>query len=443
MTVVVVGDCLLDIDMVGTASRLCPDAPAPVIDIDREQLRPGGAGLAAALIAADGVPVRLVTAIAADHDGRRLRDALQGMDVVAGPASAPTPVKTRLRCAGQSLARMDCGPRGDAPVATDEMIEALWSADAVLVADYGRGLARDARLRDALRELAKRVPVVWDPHPRGPEPVAGVWLATPNAAEAEAAAGTADHYRAAAVLRDKWSVDAIAVTVGSRGAILDAGGLPVAIPAPRVPVLDPCGAGDKFAGTVTARLHAGDSTVDAVRSGTHAAARFLADGGAAGFDAAAPIQLRQGDARSVIAAVRARGGTVVATGGCFDLVHAGHTRTLAAARALGDCLVVCVNSDRSVRRLKGPDRPLMSQQDRVELLMSLECVDAVAVFDEDDPMTVLEDLRPDVWVKGGDYREADLPEARLVRSWGGRTVLVPYHPGRSTSRLADALAKVG
>jgi rfaE bifunctional protein nucleotidyltransferase chain/domain len=286
--------------------------------------------------------------------------------------------------------------------------------------------------------------VVWDPHPRGPQPIAGACLATPNAAEATAASGTKDHYRAARILRDRWCVDAVAVTVGSRGAILDAGGLPMVMPAPQVPVADPCGAGDKFAGTVTTSLLAGYSTVDAVRTGIGAAAQFLADGGAATFGARTThLRPERRDARDVIANVRARGGTVVATGGCFDLVHVGHARTLAAARALGDCLVVCLNSDRSVRRLKGPDRPLMSQPDRVELLLSLQCVDAVAVFDEDDPIAVLDDLRPDVWVKGGDYHVADLPEADLLRTWGGRAVVVPYHVGRSTSRLADALSRVG
>jgi D-beta-D-heptose 7-phosphate kinase / D-beta-D-heptose 1-phosphate adenosyltransferase len=271
-----------------------------------------------------------------------------------------------------------------------------------------------------------------------------VTLATPNAAEAAAASGTQDNYRAARILRGKWSAGAVVVTTGCDGVVLDAGGLPVAVPAPQVAVLDPCGAGDRFAGTVTTGLLAKEYVVDSVRMAVDAAAAFLAEGGAGAFGTR-PARLRpeRGDARRVIANVRARGGSVVATGGCFDLVHAGHTRTLAAARKLGDCLVVCLNSDRSVRRLKGPDRPLMSQQDRTELLLSLECVDAVAVFDEDDPADVLDDLRPDIWVKGGDYEQADLPEADLVRSWGGRTVVVPYHPGRSTSSLAEALSRVG
>jgi rfaE bifunctional protein nucleotidyltransferase chain/domain len=145
---------------------------------------------------------------------------------------------------------------------------------------------------------------------------------------------------------------------------------------------------------------------------------------------------------AVVARTRAAGGIVVATGGCFDLLHTGHVRTLRAARALGDCLVVCLNSDRSVRRRKGPDRPINHQADRAELLAALHCVDAVAVFDTDTPIPLLDRLRPDLWVKGGDYTADGLPEADTVRAWGGRAVVVPYHAGRSTTRLATALAGI-
>ena len=138
------------------------------------------------------------------------------------------------------------------------------------------------------------------------------------------------------------------------------------------------------------------------------------------------------------ARVRAAGGTVVATGGCFDLLHAGHVRALRAARALGDCLIVCLNSDASVRRLKGPDRPLVEQGDRAAVLAGLACVDAVAVFGEDDPRTILRALRPHVWAKGGDYAATELPEAAVLAEWGGRAVIVPYVAGRSTSGLIDA-----
>ena len=145
-----------------------------------------------------------------------------------------------------------------------------------------------------------------------------------------------------------------------------------------------------------------------------------------------------GDATSVVAAVRARGGTVVATGGCFDVLHAGHVATLEGARGLGDALVVLLNSDDSVRRLKGAGRPVSTAEDRARVLLGLSCVDAVVVFEEDSPEAALADLRPDVWVKGGDYEGTDLPEAPLLRSWGGRVVLLPYLSGRSTTAVLQS-----
>jgi rfaE bifunctional protein nucleotidyltransferase chain/domain/rfaE bifunctional protein kinase chain/domain len=420
---VVVGDSLLDVDVLGHAERLCPDAPAPVLDVAEERSRPGGAGLAAALAAADGVDVTLVSAVADDEDGQRLRDELAHVPCVLGSSPAPTSVKTRLRCGGQSIARLDRGGGSGTPQATDDMLDAVLEADFVLVSDYGRGLARDERLRGV---LARR-PVVWDPHPRGPEPVPGARLVTPNAAEAKAFSGRGDPMDALQVLRERWRARAVVVTLGADGALLHGGGMPVAVPAPRVPVVDPCGAGDRFAVTVAARLMGGAAMDDAVADAVTSAAEFLRCGGASGFRHVDPV--------STVDAVRARGGVVVATGGCFDLLHAGHVRTLRAARALGDCLVVCLNSDSSVRRLKGPERPVTRQQDRVEVLRALGCVDDVVVFEDDTPERVLAALRPDVWVKGGDYSVDSLPEADLVAGWGGRTVVVPYHRGRSTTEM--------
>jgi len=139
-----------------------------------------------------------------------------------------------------------------------------------------------------------------------------------------------------------------------------------------------------------------------------------------------------------VAAMRARGATVVATGGCFDLLHAGHIETLRAARALGDYLVVCLNSDASVGRLKGAGRPLVPATDRVRVLEALECVDAVVVFDEDTPSAVLAKLQPQIWAKGGDYGGRTLPEASVLAEWGGQAVILPYLQGRSTSALVDA-----
>ena len=140
------------------------------------------------------------------------------------------------------------------------------------------------------------------------------------------------------------------------------------------------------------------------------------------------------------AAVRASGGVVVATGGCFDLLHPGHVQTLEAARALGDCLVVCLNSDASVRHLKGPDRPVLGVEDRAAVLRALRCVDAVLVFDEDTPAAALERLRPDVWAKGADYADRELPEAAVLARWGGEVVLLPFVDGKSSTRIIEEVS---
>ncbi|MCP2243804.1 D-glycero-beta-D-manno-heptose 1-phosphate adenylyltransferase [Lentzea aerocolonigenes] len=425
MKLVVVGDALLDVDVEGTVERLCPDAPAPVLDVVGEHARAGGAALAATMAARDGVDVMLVSALSEDSVGERVRSLID-VPLVFGRADS-IPVKTRLRCGGTSLARVDRGGAAGAPRVTDDMLDVVLSADFVLASDYGRGLLRDERLRSVLT----RVPVVWDPHPRGPAPVPGVRLATPNLPEATAFSGTADPDAAASELLSRWGARAVVVTMGSKGALLHCGGTPVAVPAPAVPVADPCGAGDRFAVAAAVRLAGGAAPDDAVADAVGAAAEFLARGGVSGMRA--PLS-------STVDSVRRRGGTVVATGGCFDVLHPGHVRMLAAARALGDCLVVCLNSDLSVRRLKGEGRPVNGQDERVEVLRALESVDDVVVFGEDTPEHVLGRLRPDIWVKGGDYTAELLPETAVVRRWGGRTVVVPYHRGHSTTEILSRRA---
>jgi D-beta-D-heptose 7-phosphate kinase/D-beta-D-heptose 1-phosphate adenosyltransferase len=425
--IVVVGDALLDVDLVGRAGRLCPDAPVPVVEDLHEVNRPGGAALAAALAAEEAGEVVLVTTFARDDGGALLERLLEerGVRVVGTRHLGVTTVKKRVRAAGQSLLRLDT--EGDAsPLMVDEeVLRTLTTAGTVLVSDYGRGVTSATRLREVLESVARQVPVVWDPHPRGGRPVAGARLVTPNQVEAATFACTEDPAAAtgtglaalsaqAALLVRSWSSHAVAVTLGKGGALVSHGeSSPSVVPARPVEAGDTCGAGDRFASRAATALAAG----------------------AVGADA--------GDRRGVPDRVRAAGGTVVATGGCFDILHAGHVATLEAARRLGDCLVVCVNSDASVRRLKGPGRPLVTQQDRVRVLAALECVDEVVVFDEDTPEQALRRLRPDVWVKGGDYAGAELPEAALLRSWGGQSVVVPYLEGRSTTGLVATAARSG
>ena len=459
MRIVVVGDVLLDVDLSGEATRLSPDAPVPVVDVSGIRRRAGGAGLVARMLAEDGWPVTLVTVLADDDAGRQLEAALAGVRLVAGPSSFPTPVKTRVRAGSHPVVRFDqgCG-RTPVPEITPAMLRAVEKAEAIIVADYGRGLAANAQLRELLAGLADEVPIVWDPHPAGAGPVPGVAVVTPNLSEAYKAAGSTSSPsvgensldgagEVAGILLDQWHSRAVLVTTGEHGAVLlrQRDRAPRRVPAPRVEVADPCGAGDRLAASLAVHLLGGRELEDAALLAVHEAADFLAAGGVASLaDPPQPGRRRHRTTEPLLLArsVRENGGMVVATGGCFDLLHAGHVRSLAAARELGDCLIVCLNSDDSVRRLKGEQRPIMNQQDRAELLLALESVDAVMIFNEDTPEAALDRLRPDIWVKGGDYRGARLPEAELVESWGGRCLTVPYHPARSTSVLAEALAKV-
>jgi D-beta-D-heptose 7-phosphate kinase/D-beta-D-heptose 1-phosphate adenosyltransferase len=450
---VVVGDALLDVDLVGTASRLTPDAPVPVVEEVERRERPGGAALAAVIAAAaTSREVVLVAPLDSDEGADRLRALLAGrVRLVEIPATGGTAVKQRVRAGDHSVVRIDSGPAvaslGPLPAEAAALIR---DAAAVLVADYGRGTTAAADVRAAL--AAARGPVVWDPHPRGADPVPSARLVTPNGAEAArvaSAAGTTEPGDSlpavgarAEVLIRHWGVGAVAVTLGSRGALLSYGeGAPMVVPAVPVTGGDPCGAGDSFAAAAALALADGAVTGEAVAAAVAAASAFVARGGASAWDASErgpePNLVAEPGVDGLIARVRAAGGTVVATGGCFDLLHPGHVATLRAARGLGDCLVVCINSDDSVRRLKGPPRPLVTATDRARVLEALEFVDAVVVFDEDTPAEVLDRIRPDVWAKGGDYAGADLPEAAVLRRWGGQAVVLPYLDGHSTTALVE------
>ncbi|MBA2445149.1 MAG: D-glycero-beta-D-manno-heptose 1-phosphate adenylyltransferase [Nocardioidaceae bacterium] len=468
---VVVGDALLDIDVVGRAERLSPDAPVPVLDSLVEHARPGGAALAALMAARDGHDVVLITAIGADAAGQQLRELLGDIQLIEVAYDGPTPVKRRVRAGRQPIARLDSGSTvGRYGEVACEAAGALAGAASVLVSDYGRGLTSVAALRDLLAERSPGIPSVWDPHPRGASPVAGIHLVTPNLNEARAWASRHDaaasdemtplaRTRAdATILARAWQPHAVVVTMGARGALLSyADGTPMVTPAPDVHCVDPCGAGDRFAVSAAVALGSGELLAEAVHAAVMSASAYVAAGGPCHLSshvppvvAWSPRQLppkitslssnRGQNVAELLESVRRHKGIVVATGGCFDVVHAGHVATLEAARRLGDCLVVCLNSDASVRRLKGHGRPLVSMADRALVLNALGCVDAVVIFDEDTPVTVLRQLRPDLWVKGGDYAGHTMPETAVLETWGGQTVALPYVRGHSTTQLVRAAA---
>lgn len=469
----VIGDALLDIDWEGEVRRVCRDAPAPVVDAPTERARPGGAGLSAVLAAEAGADVTLVTALSADEDGRRLAHLLSraGVTIVDLGLPGPTPVKLRLRSGAQSLARVD---RGCEPLVrpgrwTRAAGHAAAVADAILVSDYGRGIAALPTVAGGVPGGDPGPPLVWDPHSSGPRPPARAALVTPNEEEARLLAGEQQSASPAGSvpalvdltggLADQLGCP-VAVTAGARGAVLaERDALPVVVPT--LPAQgDVCGAGDAFSAHAALALADGASPRRSVEAGVAAAHAFVAGrgflaGGAAssprpgpqpgtapGGGTVIPLVAAPGLAPSDHVARRA-GGVVVAAGGCFDVLHAGHVRLLEQARRLGDHLVVLLNGDASVRALKGPGRPLNTLEDRAAVLRSLACVDDVIGFDEATPCSALADLQPHLFVKGADYEGADIEEREVMARWGGQVVLVPLVEGRSTTRLIHVAAAAG
>lgn len=303
---VVIGDALLDVDVRGTVSRRTPDGRAPVVDCADRRERPGGAALAALLAAAPGDrDVVLIAGLGDDEAGDRVAAMLDGrVRLVRLPLAGRTPEKTRVMTPAAMLLRLDTGPGRvlpDAvlpPAAAQSALAALAGAAAVLVADYGRGTSGHPQLSAALAQIAGRLPLVWDPHPRGGCPLAGARLVTPNEAEARAfaprglarAAAPGAVGRRARYLAQMWQVAGVAITLGSRGAVLASGPQPpTAIPAPRVSAPDTCGAGDSFAAAATRALADGLPLTAAVTRAVQAATQFVAAG------AAAEIRTQEGE----------------------------------------------------------------------------------------------------------------------------------------------------
>jgi D-beta-D-heptose 7-phosphate kinase/D-beta-D-heptose 1-phosphate adenosyltransferase len=452
---VVLGDSMLDIDIEGEASRLSPEAPVPVVDVNRQRRRPGGAGLAALLAARTGQEVVLITALGSDDLGDALRSLLADhVDVRSLPLDGSTVCKCRVAAGDVPMLRMDSGSgRARRTPLPPGVVRALASAGAILVADYGRGVAALPGIRQSLTPETNSIPVIWDPHPRGPVPVRGCALVTPNADEARLSSGADDPAEQGRRLCADWQAHAVAITIGDRGAVLTEADPPRSTHVPLFdsPKLGPgrvdtLGAGDQFAAAAAVALLEGADAREAVHVSVLSAAQFVRDGGASAISTVSgseaielAVRLAEpaglSDAFEVAARVRRAGGRLVATGGCFDLLHRGHISLLNQARALGDALVVCLNSDASVRRAKGTGRPVVPQQDRARVLNALAAVDGVAIFDEKTPAALLARLQPDIWVKGQDYADRIMPEAEVVERLGGQVVLLPVVPGYSTTRL--------
>jgi D-beta-D-heptose 7-phosphate kinase / D-beta-D-heptose 1-phosphate adenosyltransferase len=469
LKLLVVGDAILDVWMSGRASRLCREAPVPVVTLNDRQEVPGGAANAAANGANLGARVTLLSVLGGDHAGARLRERLvaAGVDVndlVVQPTRG-TLLKQRVVADGQLLVRLDEGDeaplrgRGARRLA-DHLAQSFAAHDAVLVSDYAAGTVGPG-LVAALARLQTTTPRVLVVDAKDPAAYRGVGATAvkPNYQEATRLLGLdqvdATSRRVDQLEREGQRIlpllDAgvAAVTLDTEGALLfERDAPPYRTYAHPVPASKSTGAGDTFASVLTLALAAGCDLPAAGELASAAATVAVDQPGTASCSRSALQAAIASDRRQVtdleqlrtrVARYRREGRRIVLTNGCFDLLHRGHVALLNQAKALGDVLVVAVNADASVRRLKGPGRPVNTLEDRMAVLAALSCIDHLLAFEDDSPAELLRVIRPDLLVKGGDYRRGGVPEGPLVERLGGRVEILPYLQNQSTTAMIQRI----
>lgn len=462
----VIGDLMLDEYVVGDVGRISPDAPVQVVNIQDTYDRLGGAANVANNIAALGARVTLGGIVGNDAHGQRLLDACQARGIgthgVLRLDGHPTTAKTRVLSRGQQLLRLDREvPRPPSPTELSRLTSAFASGPrphAIVLSDYKKGVLSPALIQWATEQAASlNVPLLLDPKQTDFSLYRGASILTPNLKEVEQASGfsigndDSALRRAAAQILSSTKASALLVTLGERGmALFEPGGVELPIPSAARDVFDVTGAGDTVIATLAVFLACGASLADAAHLANVAAGIVVGKVGTATVspaDLARSIADERADklfsrerAATLCNLWRLQGRRIVFTNGCFDILHVGHASLLREARAQGDLLVVGLNSDSSVRGLKGPTRPVIAEAERAALLAALDCVDGVCVFDEATPEALIQAIRPDVIVKGGDYRPDQVVGADLVAGWGGRVHIVPLVEGKSTSAIVDRMS---
>jgi D-beta-D-heptose 7-phosphate kinase / D-beta-D-heptose 1-phosphate adenosyltransferase len=456
----VVGDLMIDEYVSGAVERISPEAPVPVVRAHGSEHRLGGAGNVARQIATLGARVSVAGICGEDPAGEQLLALCAGAGIdtraVLRLPGRHTTRKLRVVSHSQQLLRLDWEDLLPCAAETSAQLLAQLAAgerpDAIILSDYAKGVLTPETIAGILR-VRGAVPVVVDPKHRDFGRYRGATTVTPNLHELEVAAGctldaddTAGVAAAARALMASAGLESMVVTLGSRGMlVVPAAGAEVAVPAMRHEVYDVTGAGDTAIAVLTLALAARAPLAQAAQLANAAAGVSVTQVGAVAVSAASMRDalaahpdgklLSRHELAARAATWRTGGKRIVLTNGCFDLLHAGHLALLGQAAKLGDVLVLAINSDASVRRLKGPERPLVPQAERAALLAALTFVDAVTIFEEDTPLAVLEAVRPAVLVKGGDYQPTEVVGRELVESAGGRVVIVPLTPERSTSSL--------
>ena len=461
VTVACVGDLMLDRYVYGEVSRISPEAPIPVLKTARTVAMPGGVGNVARNVASLGGKVRLGAVVGSDAAGEELRGLLQAEGRIeprlTSAQTVRTIVKTRFVSAGQQLLRLD---EEDAPGGAEASPEALDGAHAILLSDYAKGVV-SAQLIAAAHAAATRsgAPIIVDPKGRDFARYGPVDLIKPNASELAAATGMptgsdAEVEAALAALLAACEARAVVVTRAGKGMSIARRGQAVAhVPGRAREVFDVSGAGDTCLAALGLALATGADLEQAV------ALAILASGvvvGKSGTAVVTPAELLDAemsqhasaamakvtpldDLAEEVEAWRRQGLKVGFTNGCFDILHRGHVAYLAQARSWCDRLVVALNTDASVRRLKGDGRPVNDLDSRAVVIGGLSSVDRVTAFDDPTPIRLIERLRPDVLIKGSDYTREGVVGGDLVESWGGEVRLADFKDGFSTTRTIERM----
>jgi len=466
--VAVVGDLILDHYVFGNVSRISPEAPIPVLHVQREEDRLGGAANVAANILSMGGRAALVGVIADDEPGGRFRKLCKltpGLALNAvNSKQRPTVLKTRMVSQNQQMLRVD--RESASQLGQDELEsvmrragDALKGVGAVVLSDYAKGVITPESARTIIKAArAAKVPVIVDPKGRDYSRYKGATAITPNRAEAEAATGVdcstlEGVQHAGRKLATELGLDAAVITLSAQGvAVVPRKGEMAHFPAQARSVYDVTGAGDTFIAAFAMAVATGADFNTSARLANYAGGLKVGRFGAVaitreelrrsvisaheGYDHAGKV-LDVAQLADALVAHRKRGERIVFTNGCFDLLHQGHVTYLNFCRGQGDIVVIGLNSDTSVRRLKGPTRPLNDGEARARVLAALADVHYVTVFEEDTPESLIRTVAPDVLVKGEDWSGKTVAGAKFVESRGGKVVFAPFVQGKSTTSLIE------
>ncbi|MFY1017418.1 bifunctional D-glycero-beta-D-manno-heptose-7-phosphate kinase/D-glycero-beta-D-manno-heptose 1-phosphate adenylyltransferase HldE [Ectopseudomonas khazarica] len=458
--VLVVGDVMLDRYWHGGTSRISPEAPVPVVRVDQIEDRPGGAANVALNIAALGSRALLVGVTGVDEAADSLSDSLRGVGVETHFQrldEQPTIVKLRVMSRHQQLLRMDFEEPFDTDTAAlaREVEQLLAGVKVLVLSDYGKGALQN---HQALIQLARArgIAVLADPKGKDFSIYRGASLITPNLHEFETIVGgcvdEAELVSKGARLMRELELGALLVTRGEHGmTLLRPKHAPLHLPARAREVFDVTGAGDTVISTLAASIAAGEELPNAVALANLAAGIVVGKLGTAAISAPElrrAVQREEGSERGVLSLdqlliaiedARAHGEKIVFTNGCFDILHAGHVTYLEQARAQGDRLIVAINDDASVSRLKGPGRPINAVDRRMAVLAGLGAVDWVVSFSEDTPERLLKQVQPDVLVKGGDYGVDQVVGADIVQAYGGEVRVLGLVENSSTTAIVEKI----